>query len=103
MVITYFVPVFAHENQACLPCLSNIENLRHYSKSDLVACIQTTNPDQVVPDYEPVVGAEVMDAAASVHMLSHKGVRTNLIDYAVCVFMPYIRRHLLTVNMVDIV
>ncbi len=94
---------FAHENQACPPSLSNMGSLRHCTKSDLVRCLQTTTPDKVVPDCDPVVDAEVLDGSAIIHMLSPKGVRTNFNEYAMSVFMPYIRRRLQNVNRLDIV
>ena len=43
-------------------------SLRHYSKSDIVGSLQSTAPDQVVPDCDPVVDAEMLDGAAIIQM-----------------------------------
>ena len=94
---------FAHENHACPPSLSNMGNLRHGKKSDLVPCLQTTKPDKVVPDSDPVAEAEVLDGAALLHMLPPKDVKTNFNECAKCIFMPYIRQRLHMVRRLDVV
>jgi len=93
---------FAHENQACPPSLSDMGNLRQCKKSDLLPCLQNTQPGKVVHDREPIVEAEVLDGAAIIHMLQPKDVKT-FDDYAEHIFMPYIRRQLQKTNRVDVV
>ena len=93
---------FAHENHTCTPSLSDMGNLRHGKESDLVPCLQTTKPDKVIPDSNPVAEA-VLDGAALVHMLPPKDVKTNFSEYAKCIFMPYIRRRLQIVQRLDVV
>jgi hypothetical protein len=56
-------------------------SLQYCTKSDLVGCLEATKPEQVVPDSDPVVDAEVLDGVAIVHMLPPKGVKTNFNDY----------------------
>jgi len=57
-----------------------------------VGFLETTVPNKVVPDCDPIVDAEVLDGAAIVYMLPPIGV----------IFMPYIRRRLQNVNRLDI-
>ena len=94
---------FAHENYVCPTSLSDMGKLHHCSKSDLLICLQGTQPLPVIADTEPVVDAEVLDSAAIVHMLPPKGLKTNFNDYTESVFIPYIQQHLQYVKRVDIV
>ena len=64
---------FEHENQACPPSISDMGQLRHGSKSDLMECLtKSSQPESI----HPGIDAKVLDGAAIVHM-----VRPGLVEH----------------------
>ena len=94
---------FAHENHPYPPSLSEMGNLRHYTKSELLGCLHSTEPASDCSKSSPTGDAEVIDGPAVIHMLPPKDAKANLDDYAVLVFMPYIQQHLQSVKRLDVV
>ena len=90
---------FQHENQPCLPSLSEMGQLRQGTKSDLLDCLAKCAP---TTQNNPQVDAKVLDGAAIVHMLKPRGCLTFK-DYANLVFLPYVASQLENVDRIDIV
>ena len=103
--------VFAHENQACSPSLSNMDTLRLGTKSDLVSCLEKlvpTSTDDNDAQLElnatetPNVDAVIVDGAVIVNMLK-PGTSHTFVDYASEIFLPYITTQPQNVQRVDLV
>ena len=77
--------LFQHGNQVCLPALTNMGQVRQCAKSDLLQCIQVSQP---IPFVDPGVYAVLFDGPAGIHMLSptSKGANT-FADYATSIFV----------------
>ena len=57
---------FEHEDQACPPSISDMGQLRHGSKSDLMECLtKSSQPESI----HPGIDVKVLDGAAIVHMV----------------------------------
>ena len=95
---------FKHENQACPPSLSKHGKLRPGTKSDLVACMESTDTvdEADVNDSHPDMDCKIIDGAAAVNMLPPKGAKTFQ-NYAHDVFIPYLRQQLQYVSWLDVV
>ena len=64
---------FEHENQACPPSISDMGQLRHGSKSDLMECLtKFSQPESI----HPGIDAKVLDGDAIVHMVRPGACRT---------------------------
>ena len=64
---------FEHENQACPPSISDMGQLPHGSKSDLMECLtKSSQPESI----HPGIDAKVLDGAAIVHMVRPGACRT---------------------------
>ena len=79
------------ENQVCPPSLTNMGQMRQCAKSDLLQCLQVSQPNQVILFCDPEVDAELLDGAFVIHMLSltSSGAKT-FADYATSLFVAYI-------------
>ena len=92
---------FRHENQDCLPSLSDQGNLRLPKKKlELTECLQALS----VPQSQMLrnVNVVIIDGAAVVNMVKPGNERT-FSDYAASSFIPYIRAQLSYVTRLDIV
>lgn len=92
---------FSHENQAEPPSLSDMGEMRHCTKSDLVGCLEKmidTNSVQATP----TVDAKILDGSVLVNMLLPKSC-TTFEDYRERVFFPYLIKCLSQAKRVDVV
>ena len=91
---------FRHENQGTPPSLSDMGELRHGTKSDLMSCLErlSTVPQNEMPD----VDAKIVDGSVVVNMLQPKASST-FGDYAADVFLPYLIKLLQTSSRLDVV
>ena len=89
---------FRHENQACPPALSDGNNLYLGTKSDLLKCLDLSEPQPEAP----VTTSLVLDGAAIVQMLKPAATK-NFDEYACQIFIPYILSQTLNVSRVDLV
>ena len=64
---------FEPENQACLPSISDMGQLRQGSKSDLMECLTKSSQPASI---HPGIDAKVLDGAAIVHMVRPGACRT---------------------------
>ena len=81
---------FRHENQACPPFLSKLGKLRQGNKADLLSCLENcTEPVSSQPNAE----VTILDGVVVVNFLKPVAAKT-FEDYAVKVFLPYIKRQL---------
>ncbi|MEW8543564.1 MAG: hypothetical protein AB2693_08500, partial [Candidatus Thiodiazotropha sp.] len=82
---------FRHENQGTPPALSDMGELRHGTKSDLMGCVESvvTVPEKDMPE----VDAKIVDGSVVVNMLAPKASST-FGEYAADVFVPYLINHL---------
>ena len=91
---------FRHENQGTPPSLSDMGELRHGTKSDLMSCLERLS---TVPQNEmPNVDAKIVDGSVVVNMLQPKASST-FGDYAADVFLPYLIKLLQTSSRLDVV
>ena len=92
---------FEHENQACPPSISDIGQLRHGSKSDLMECLtKSSQPESI----HPGIDAKVLDGAAIVHYGHARGLSSIWeVDLRQQMFLPYIISWLETASRVDLV
>ena len=89
---------FEHENHPYPPSLSDRGKLRLGKKSDLLNVLaQKTQPEPPA-----TFDVKVLDGAAVVHFLSPTNI-TTFEEYASCVFIPHIMKHLWTSKRVDVV
>jgi len=90
---------FKHENHAYPPSLSQLGKLRFVTKADLTDCLEKlcTSKGQA-----PVIDVIILDGAAIINMLKPVGVKTFQ-DYAMLVFLPYIKAQSARVTRVDII
>ena len=60
---------------------NKIGQMRQWSKSDLLQCLQVSQPNQVFPLLDPEVDAELLDGAAVINIMSptSKGASHSLI------------------------
>ena len=63
-----FDQFYIHENHCSPPSLTNMGEMRK-GKSDLLVCLQSSKPNQVVLSDAPKVDAEILDGASVVHMV----------------------------------
>ena len=65
----------------CPPSLTDMGQMRQCAKSDLLECLQVSQPNQVIPLFDPKVDAELLDAAAVINIISptYKGASHLLI------------------------
>ena len=91
---------FSHENQAVPPSLSDMGELRHTNKSDLVSCLCPMLPNA---KYDaPTVTAKIFDGAVLVNMLLPKACKT-FSEYSTTIFMPYLHKQLSNSERLDVV
>ena len=92
---------FKHENQACLPLLSNCGNLRlPGSKSDVVDCLAAhSQAHDHAPEYIDVI---IIDGPAVVNMVKPSNSATTFPESASLCFIPYIEAQLQRARRVDI-
>ncbi len=90
---------FQHENQACPPSLSQQGKLRQCQKSQLLECLEKSAESH---SEAPIQQVTILDGAAIVNMLRPVGIKTFQ-DYAMKVFIPYIKSQLRVADRVDIV
>ena len=83
---------FRHENQACPPSLSQHGKLRLGTKSDLLHCLESTAELECTPS-PPITDVTILDGAVVVNFLRPLGAKT-FDDYALKVFLPYIKGQL---------
>ena len=83
---------FRHENQGTPPQLSDMGDLRHGAKSDLMSCVESLD----MPD----LNAKSVDGSVVVNMLSPKASLT-FSDFAADVFLRYLIKLLQTSARVD--
>ncbi len=94
---------FSYENQPCPPSLSDGGKLRLGTKSDIVHCLEDTLVTTVDEDTTlGVADVFVLDGAAIVNML-RPGSSKTFRDYALNVFLPYVKLQLDKAQRVDIV
>ncbi|KAJ8048753.1 hypothetical protein HOLleu_01190 [Holothuria leucospilota] len=92
---------FQHENQACLPSLSQIGGLRTGTKSDLMPCLENLVP--VKEDLSTSrIQVNILDGAGIINML-RPGTAKTVQGYATDVFVPYVTSQLQHVDRLDIV
>ena len=91
-------------NQVCPPSLTNMGQMKQCATSDLLRCLQVSQPNHVLPFCDPEVDAELLDGAAVIHVLSptSNGAKT-FADYATSLFVAYIMRRLEKVSGLDVV
>ena len=75
---------FRHENQGTPPSLSDMGELRHGTKSDLMSCLERLST--VSQNEMPDVDAKIVDGSVVVNMLQPKASST-FGDYAADVFL----------------
>ena len=82
---------FKHKNQGAPPFLSDMGELRHNTKSDLIQCLENLSP--AVGEYtaELRVDAKILDDSVIVNMLPPK-LCSTFVDYSEKVFLPYVIR-----------
>lgn len=92
---------FCHENQPWPPSLSENGKLRQGTKSELTGCLESclhVDARQDAPDIDVVI----LDGAVVVNFLKPVAVKT-FDDYALKVFLPYVRSQLDRANRIDVV
>ena len=90
---------FKHENHAYPPSLSQLGKLRFSTKADLTDCLEKLCTSK---GEAPVIDVIILDGAAIINMLKPVGAKTFQ-DYAMLVFLPYIKAQLARVTRVDII
>ena len=90
---------FKHENHAYQPSLSHLGNLRFGTKADLTDCLEKLCTSK---GEAPVIDVIILNGAAIINMLKPVGAKTFQ-DYAILVFLPYIKAQLARVTRVDII
>jgi hypothetical protein len=90
---------FKHENQRFPPSISKNGDLRSGTKSTLIKCLEELGSFHFD---QPTVEVIVVDGAAIVNMLKPGNAKT-FADCSTNVFLPYIRKQLITCIRVDIV
>ena len=90
---------FKHENHAYPPSLSPLGKLRFSTKADLTDCLEKLCTSK---GEAPVIDVIILDGAAIINMLKPVGAKTFQ-DYAMLVFLPYIKAQLAIVSRVDII
>ena len=90
---------FKHENHAYPPFLSQLGKLRFGTKADLTDCLEKLCTSKGAA---PVIDVIILDGAAIINMLKPVGAKTFQ-DYAMLVFLPYIKAQLARVTRVDII
>lgn len=91
---------FRHENQVAPPSLSDMGDLRHCTKSDLIGCVESLII--AVQNDTPEVDGKILDGSVVVNMLPPKACST-FGEYAEKVFIPYVLRLLQTSKRMDVV
>ena len=94
---------FSHENHAWPPALANHNIMHQGNKADPLDCLE-----QIVtrPSDCPLVNGKIFDGAALVHSLDPKDSTKEMKtfdDYAKQVVIPYLTKHLRSVERVDVV
>ena len=90
---------FKHENHAYPPSLSQLGKLRFGTKADLTDCLEKLCTSK---GEAPVIDVFTLDGAAIINMMKPVGAKTFQ-DYAMLVFLPYIKAQLARVTRVDII
>ena len=90
---------FKHENHAYPPSLSQLGKLQFGTKADLTDCLEKLCTSK---GEAPVIDVIILDGAAIINMLKPVGAKTFQ-DYAMLVFLPYIKAQLARVTRVDII
>ena len=90
---------FKHENHAYPPSLSQVGKLRFGTKADLTDCLEKLCTSK---GEAPVIDVIILDGVATINMLKPVGANTFQ-DYAMLVFLPYIKAQLARVTRVDII
>ena len=88
---------FKHENHAYPPSLSQLGQLRFGTKADLTDCLEKLCTSK---GEAPVIDVIILNGAAVINM--PVGAKTFQ-DYAMLVFLPYIKAQLARVTRVDII
>ena len=91
---------FRHENQGTPPSLSDMGELRHGTKSDLMSCLERLST--VSQNEMPDVDAKIVDGSVVVNMLQPKASST-FGDYAADVVLPYLIKLLQPSSRLDVV
>ena len=92
---------FRHETQPVPPSLSDMGDMRHCTKSDLINCLEKLLGGNSIQTM-PTVDAKILDGSVLVNMLLPKSSAT-FEQYKENVFLPYILKCLQQVSRVDVV
>ena len=90
---------FKHKNHAYPPSLLQLGKLRFGTKAVLTYCLETLCTSK---GEAPVIDVIILDGAAIINMLKPVGAKTFQ-DYAMLVFLPYIKAQLARITRVVIV
>ena len=90
---------FKHENHAYPPPLSQLGKLRFGTMADLTDSLEKLCTSK---GEAPVIDVIILDGAVIINMLKPVGAKTFK-DYAMLVFLPYIKAQLARVTRVDII
>eukprot|EP00794_Sanderia_malayensis_P011452 gene11452-12649_t len=90
---------FKHQNQSCLPSLSQHGKLRSCKKADLLECLDNCGESRIE---SPPADVVILDGAVIVNMIQPANAKT-FDDYARNAFVPYIKHQLETASRVDLV
>ena len=91
--------LFEHENQTCPPSISDMDQLRQGSKSDLMECLTKSSPPASI---HLGIDAKALDETAIVHYGQARSLST-FEEYSQEMILPDTTCQLETVSRVDIV
>ena len=80
-----------HENEGAPPFLSDMREVRHNTKSDLIQCLVRLAPAVEEDTAEIRVNAKTFDGSVIVNMLPPK-LCSTFVDYSEKVFLPCVIR-----------